>query len=42
LPLRDDLTFYVSHGDITGRVCSFLFTLLLLALIVRFIAGKQV
>ena len=37
LPLRDDLTFYVSHGDITGRVCSFVFVLLLLALIVRFL-----
>ena len=36
IPLRDDLTFYVRHGDITGRVCTFLFLLLLLALIVRF------
>ena len=36
IPLRDDLTFYVTHGDITGRICSFLFCLLLLALIVRF------
>ena len=36
IPLRDDLTFYVRHGDITGRVCTFLFILLLLALIVRF------
>ena len=36
IPLRDDITFYVSHGDITGRVCTFLFILLLLALIVRF------
>ena len=36
IPLRDDTTFYVSHGDITGRVCTFLFLLLLLALIVRF------
>lgn len=35
IPLRDDVTFFVSHGDITGRVCSFLFVLLLLALIVR-------
>lgn len=37
LPLKDDLTFYVIHGDITGRVCTFLFLLLLLALAVRFI-----
>lgn len=35
IPLRNDVTFFVSHGDITGRVCSFLFVLLLLALIVR-------
>ena len=36
LPLRDDITFYVSHGDIVGRICTFLFCLLLLALAVRF------
>ena len=36
IPLRDNITFFVSHGDISGRVCSFLFVLLLLALIVRF------
>lgn len=36
IPLRDDITFFVSHGDITGRVCSFIHWLLLLALIVRF------
>ena len=39
LPLRDDITFFVSHGDITGRVCTFLFLLLLLALAVRFMNG---
>ena len=36
IPLRDDITFFVAHGDITGRVCTFLFILLLLALSVRF------
>lgn len=36
IPLRDDVTFFVSHGDITGRICSFIFILLLLALVVRF------
>ncbi len=36
LPLREDLTFFVTHGDITGRICNFLFCLLLLALAVRF------
>lgn len=40
LPLRDDITFYVSHGDITGRVCTFIFVLLLLALAVRFATKK--
>ena len=35
IPLRKDITFYVSHGDITGRICTFLFILLLLALVVR-------
>ena len=36
IPLRNDITFFVAHGDITGRVCTFLFIMLLLALIVRF------
>ena len=40
IPLRDDLTFYVRHGDITGRVCTFIFILLFLALGVRFITRK--
>jgi apolipoprotein N-acyltransferase len=35
IPLRDDITFFVSHGDITGRICTFLFLLLLMALGVR-------
>ena len=35
IPLRNDLTFYVMHGDITGRICTFLFWMLLLALVVR-------
>ena len=40
IPLRDDLTFYVIHGDITGRVCSFVFVLLFAALAVRFVTRK--
>lgn len=40
IPLRDDMTFYVEHGDITGRLCTFVFLLLLLALAVRFKTGK--
>ena len=41
IPLRDDITFFVSHGDIVGRICNFVFWLLLLALIVRFVTRKQ-
>ena len=37
IPLRDDLTFFVIHGDIVGRICSFVFMLLFAALAVRFI-----
>jgi apolipoprotein N-acyltransferase len=40
VPLRDDITFFVSHGDIAGRICTFLFLLLLLALAVRFRTEK--
>ena len=37
IPLRDDITFFVSHGDIAGRICTFMFLLLLLSLTVRFL-----
>lgn len=40
LPLRDDMTFFVAHGDIAGRICTFVFCLLLLALAVRFTVGR--
>lgn len=40
LPLRNDITFFVSHGDITGRVCTFIFLLLFLSLLVRFITRR--
>ena len=40
IPLRDEITFFVSHGDITGRICTFMFMLLLLALIVRFVGRR--
>ena len=40
VPLRSDLTFYVTHGDITGRICTFIFVLLLMALVVRFFTNK--
>lgn len=32
---NDEITFFVSHGDIVGRVCTFMFVLLLLAVFVR-------
>lgn len=41
IPLRNDMTFFVRHGDITGRICSFIFILLLLALGVRFITKER-
>lgn len=40
LPLRDDITFFVAHGDVTGRVCTFVFILLLLSLFVRVVSKK--
>ncbi len=40
IPLRDDITFFVSHGDITGRICTFVFLLMLLALAVQFVTKK--
>ena len=40
IPLRDDITFFVAHGDICGRLCTFLFCLLLLSLAVRFAIRK--
>ena len=33
--LNDDVTFFVRNGDITGRVCTFVFWLLMAALAVR-------
>ena len=41
IPLRDDITFFVRNGDITGRICSFIFILLLLALGVRFMTKER-
>ena len=41
LPLIDEVTFFVAHGDIVGRICSFLFVMLLLALIVRFLRKED-
>ena len=34
------VTFFAEHGDITGRVCTFVFLLLLLAVFVRFLIRK--
>ena len=41
IPLRKDITFYVAHGDITGRVCTFMFMLLMLSLCVRIIRDRK-
>jgi apolipoprotein N-acyltransferase len=38
IPLSNELTFFVRHGDIIGRICSFIFILLLLALVTRILA----
>lgn len=40
IPLRNDLTFYVIHGDIVGRICTFLFWMLLLAFLVRRLSDR--
>ena len=37
IPLSDQITFFVTNGDIVGRVFSFIFILLLMALAVRFV-----
>lgn len=34
--LNSKITFFASHGDIAGRICTFVFFLMLLALLVRF------
>ena len=38
--LNDKKTYYTTHGDVVGRICSFLFLLLFVALIVRRIISK--
>ena len=38
--LNQKQTCYTTYGDVTGRICSFLFLLLLLALLVRKITSK--
>lgn len=40
IPLRNDITFFVSNGDLTGRICTFVFLLLLLSLAVRFVTKR--
>ena len=41
IPLRKDITFFVAHGDVTGRICTFMFMLLLLSLCVRIIRDRR-
>ena len=40
ITLRNDLTFYVIPGDIVGRICTFLFWMLLLAFLVRRLSDR--
>jgi len=37
---NDKITFFVSHGDIAGRICTFVFILLSAALLVAFLKGR--
>lgn len=39
--LSEKVTFFASHGDIVGRVCTFVFILMALALAVRFIIYRK-
>ena len=39
--LNSEMTFFALHGDIVGRLCTFVFLLMLLALVVRFIVPKR-
>lgn len=39
---NDKLTFFVRNGDITGRLCTFVFWLLVAALAVRVLTGRKV
>jgi apolipoprotein N-acyltransferase len=39
--LTDGETFFVRNGDIAGRICSFMFLLLLLAMVVRLIVPSS-
>ena len=40
IPLSGKITFFVRYGDVTGRVCTFVFILLLAALAVKFFIRK--
>lgn len=40
LNLNSSQTFFVQHGDMTGRVCTFMFLMLLLVLVVRCFTRK--
>lgn len=41
LDLNDGMTLFVRYGDITGRTCTFIFVLLLMALAVRIILRRK-
>ena len=39
--LNDRVTFFVSHGDMVGRVCTFMFILIMLSWMVRILTQKK-
>ena len=41
LPLKDGITPFVKFGDVTGRICTWVFLLLIAALMVKFITGDR-
>ena len=40
--MNDEITLFVKYGDIAGRVCTFVFGLLFLALLVRIVLNRRV
>lgn len=41
IQLSDRQTFFATHGDVTGRICTFVFLLLLLSFFVRLFVNRQ-
>ncbi|MCI6318062.1 MAG: hypothetical protein MR784_00245, partial [Rikenellaceae bacterium] len=41
LPLKEEITPFVRYGDVTGRICTWTFILLLAAMIVKTLTGDR-